>query len=54
VKPTPVILCDYCNGKLRTFAAKNPHANNGRMRGDLYRGCCRYWLARGIPDGWWT
>ena len=53
MKPEPIVLCTYCDGIVRAFAAKNPHANIA-VRRAKWHGCCRYWNARGIPAGWWA
>ena len=50
----PIVLCDYCDGIVRTFTAHNPHADIAAIRRARWHGCCRYWLARGIPRGWWA
>jgi hypothetical protein len=50
----PITLCPYCAGVVAEFAKKNPHANIPALRRARWHGCCRYWLKRGIPTGWWT
>lgn len=54
MKPKPLTLCTYCAGCVRSFAATHPHADIPAMRRARWNGCCRYWLARGVPDGWWV
>jgi len=54
VKPEQIVLCVYCGPVVDTFAKKNPHANIAAVRRAKWRGCCRYWNARGIPAGWWA
>ena len=46
-------LCPFCRPVIRSFVARNPHADVKRLVRDRMDGCCRYWLARGIPNGWW-
>jgi hypothetical protein len=47
------VLCHFCAGTVRAFAAHNPHADLRHLIEQRANGCCTYWLARGIPAGWW-
>ena len=54
MKPQQIILCGYCEGCMRPFAASHSHDDIAALRVSRWRGCCRYWLARGGPAGWWV
>lgn len=53
----PQPLCPFHAGTLRLLKRRHPHMTRADRRAfarSFSDQCCRYWLARGIPDRWWS